>query len=231
MTFKPSPLTDVIDWFLTRAGDRRSYQRRPATFPIWWQPNPAAPTRDHAGTGLQISPTGLVFELQEHIPDPEFTLTFQLGTREVCAKVHKVRADTISDHHETWQRYMVEIQAICAEDWDAIVAFVAEQPEVANRRKMQNQTMSEYVDDAYRMLPPNIQAQIVAALVEKGRLELPRGGASPTLKLFYGGLIKHPGEPAAHRFNVHSRRTEADGESVAYDTRFLITEAGDVRLQ
>jgi len=92
---------------------------------------------------------------------------------------------------------------------------------------MQNQQMQENVADAYRLLPLAIQQKIVEKLVEQKKLEAPKPGVQPLLKLFYGGVSKKPDGATLHRFNVHSR-IKVNDEVMAYDTRFLIDEAGNI---
>jgi hypothetical protein len=125
---------------------------------------------------------------------------------------------------------MGEFIGVAADHWDMIVRYVADAPEPPNRRKMQNQEMGDKVDDAYRLLPMALQQKIIQMLVSQQKLEEPKHGQTPLLKLFYGGLVKRAGHPDAHRFNVHSRIRKND-ETIAYDTRFLITDAGEITLQ
>jgi hypothetical protein len=74
-----------------------------------------------------------------------------------------------------------------------------------------------------------LQKKIMDLLVSQGKLEAPKDGQTPLLKLFYGGLVKRPGQKPAHRFNVHSRIKKGD-EMMAYDTRFLVSEDGQVTV-
>ncbi|MEO6913697.1 MAG: hypothetical protein ABI182_06745, partial [Candidatus Baltobacteraceae bacterium] len=118
---------------------------------------------------------------------------------------------------------------IAADHWDAIMRYVNDAPEPADRRKRQNQEMIDKVDDAYRLLPLAIQQKITRMLVAQRKLEEPKPGQTPLLKLFYGGLHKATGGPQMHRFNVHSRITIND-EVFAYDTRFLVSNDGEVKF-
>jgi len=63
--------------------------------------------------------------------------------------------------------------------------------------------------------------------VKQNKLDEPKPGQTPLLKLFYGGLVTRQGQKPAHRFNVHSR-IRRNEETVAYDTRFLITDDGEI---
>ncbi|HEY8322255.1 MAG TPA: hypothetical protein VIG46_10765 [Candidatus Baltobacteraceae bacterium] len=227
MAFENSALGDVLEWFLTRIGDRRQYKRRPGAFHLWWQADPKDASKSVAGRGIELSPNGLVFIIPTAIAAPEYTLIAAIRDHKIPIRVKTVRGDTVEHQGKRWHRYMVSFQGVSADDWDLIVRYVNDTPEPADRRKMQNQEMAEQTDDAYRLLPMAIQNKIIQTLVRSGKLEAPKPGQTPLLKLFYGGLVKQAGKPPAHRFNVHSRVVK-DGEVFAYDSRFLVDDEGNV---
>lgn len=220
---------DVVDWFLSRIGDRRQYKRRPGAFHLWWQADPGRPDKLTAGIGTEISANGLVFIIEQPIAAAEYTLVVRIREKKIPVRVRSVRADRIEHKGKQWNRYMGEFTGIAADNWDVIVRYVNDTPEPADRRKMQNQEMDGKVDDAYRLLPMHIQERIIEMLVEQKKLEKPKPGQSPLLKLFYGGVSKKPDGSVSHRFNVHSRIKVQD-DVMAYDTRFLIDEKGNVSI-
>ncbi len=227
MAFENSALGDVLEWFLSRVGDRRQYKRRTGAFHIWWQVDPNDAKKAVAGIGTEISPNGLVFIVPVAINLPEFNILVAVRERKIPIRVKTTRVDSVDHQGKRWNRYMVSITGISADNWDALVRYVNDAPEPADRRKQQNQEMAAQTDDAYRLLPLAIQNKIVRELVRTGKLEMPKQGQTPLLKLFYGGLVKQAGKAPAHRFNVHSRVIK-DGEPFAYDTRFLVSDSGDV---
>jgi hypothetical protein len=227
MAFENSVLGDVLEWFLTRIGDRRQYKRRAGAFHLWWVADPADPKKNVAGRGLEISPNGLVFISPVPVAAREYTLIVGLRDAKIPIRVKTVRNDTVEHQSKKWNRYMVEFQGVSADNWDLIVRYVNDVPEPADRRKMQNQEMAEQTDDAYRLLPMAIQNKIIRMLVRSGKLEEPKPGQTPLLKLFYGGLVKQAGKAPGHRFNVHSRIVK-DGEVFAYDSRFVVNDEGEV---
>lgn len=228
MSFTGSMFGDIIEWFLGRAGDRRQYKRRSGAFHLWYQPDPNDAKNLKQGVGLEISPNGLMFIVPEPIGQDEFNLIVRLREQNVPLRVKHVRGDQIQHQGKMWNRYMGEFLGVAADHWDAIVRYVNDEPEV-DRRKMQNQEPSDRVDDAYRLLPLVLQQKIVDMLVSQNKLDAPKSGQTPLLKLFYGGLVKRPGAKPGHRFNVHSRVKKND-EMVAYDTRFVIGEDGEITL-
>lgn len=216
---------DVVDWFLTRIGDRRQYKRRPGAFHLWLQ---TGATTSLAGIGTEISANGLVFIIEQPIATQEYNLLVRVRDKKIPVRAKTVRTDQVDHKGKKWHRYMAEFTGIAADNWDSIVRYVNDTPEAPDRRKFQNQEMDEKVDDAYRLLPMEIQQKIINQLVEQKRLEAPKPGQSPLLKLFYGGVTKKADGSVLHRFNVHSRIKVQD-EVMAYDTRFLIDEKGNVQ--
>ena len=218
---------DVIEWFLNRVGDRRQYQRKAGAFHLWWIYE--LPDKTKPGIGLEVSANGLVFIFPEPILAPEYTLLCRIRDRKIQLRVKTIRNDKVDHKGAKWHRYMCEFKGVAADDWDLIVRYVNDTPEAPERRKMGNQEMGDHVDDAYRLLPMSIQQKIIDILVEQKKLELPKPGTSPLLKLFYGGVSKKGDGAVLHRFNVHSR-IKVNEETMAYDTRFLVDEAGEVQI-
>jgi hypothetical protein len=219
---------DIIGWFLGRAGDRRQYKRKAGAFHMWYLPNPSDTAARVPGIGMEISPNGIMFIIQEQITAKEFALVARVRDRNISLRVKAVRSDHVQHQGSTWHRYMSEFTGIAADDWDAIVRYVNDDPET-DRRKMQNQEQGDKVDDAYRLLPMAMQKRIITLLVSQNKLEEPKNGNQPMLKLFYGGMVSRPGQKPAHRFNVHSRVKRGDG-MLAFDTRFLVSEDGEITV-
>jgi hypothetical protein len=217
---------DVIGWFLGRGSDRRQYNRRPGAFHMWWQP--ANGVEPRPGIGLELSPNGLMFMMPEKLPAGEYNLILRLHDTKMPVRVRTARSDQVQHQGKIWTRYMGEFVGIAADNWDRIVRYVNDEEETPDRRKMQNQEMAKQ-DDAYRLLPLAVQQKIVAKLVQMNRLAAPPPGQSPLLKIFYSGLASQPGEPAVHRINVHSR-VKIQEELMAFDTRFMVSDEGDVKL-
>ena len=228
MSFGGSMFGDMIEWFLGRAGDRRQYKRRSGAFHLWYQPNPKDESTRVQAVGVEISPNGLMYLIEQPVTATEYTVVAAIRDTKIPLRVKAVRNDQVQHQGKTWNRYMVTFLGVAADHWDTIVRYVNDEPE-PDRRKMQNQEISEKVDDAYRLLPLALQEKIVTMLVTQNKLDAPKSGQTPLLKLFYGGLVKRAGQKPAHRFNVHSRVKKGD-EMVAYDTRFLISEDGQITL-
>ena len=219
--------SDVVEWFLSRMGDRRQYKRRAGAFHVWVKADVKA---QNDGIGTEVSPSGLVFIVPYGLSDQQLTATIALRNHRFPVRVKILRSDRVEYKGKPWNRYTCEFTGIAADNWDLLVRYVNNVPEPTDRRKMQNQEMQDRVDDAYRLLPTSVQNKIVDILVQQHRLEAPKHGQTPLIKLFYGGLHRVPGKPPQHRLNVHSRIV-IDGEAMAYDSRFLVSESGEVEQQ
>lgn len=217
---------DVVDWFLSRAGDRRQYKRRTGAFRVWYKADVNAA---NDAIGVEISPKGLAFIVRDEVTDPELTVSLSIRSHRFMARLKRVRNDQVEHKSETWNRYFCVFSGIAADNWDLIVRFVNDVSEPVDRRKLQNQEMHEKVDDAYRLLPTSVQNKLVDILVDQKKLERPKHGEAPLIKMFYGGLHRVNGQEPRHRVNVHSRMV-VDGEAMAYDTRFLVSESGEIEL-
>lgn len=226
MSLGNSIFSDVIEWFLGRAGDRRQYQRRAGAFHVWWLPDASKPSDLRQGIGMEISANGLVFIIRDKIEAKEFNLIIRLREQRLPIRCKNIRTDTVQHKNDTWNRHSCEFAGIAADHWDAVVRYVTDTPEPVDRRTPENPAAAQ-TDDAYRLLPVAIQNKIVATLVASRKLDEPKPGQTPLIKIFYGGLVNSGGKKA-HRFNVHSR-VQAKDEMLAYDTRFLVTEEGDVK--
>lgn len=214
-------LGDVISWFTNRGAAKED--RRVGKFHVWYQAE-TEPKWITPGVGMEVSPRGFAFAITVVIPSQEFAITIGLRNQKIPVRVRVVNSDRIQQQGKLWHRYAVEFVGIAADHWDLVVRYVNDAPEPAERKPVEDRP-----DDAYRLLPLAVQKKIVALLVTQRKLEEPKNGQIPLMKLFYSGLQKQAGAPPAHRFSVHSRIVIND-EVVPYDTPFLITDDGTVKL-
>jgi hypothetical protein len=222
MSSSGSMFGDLIEWF-TGKGDRRQYKRRAGAFHLWLMTGPK-PTDAKPGRGLEISANGLVFIIPERITEPQFNVVVALRETKMPLRLKLVRSDQIEHGGKPWYRYMCEFVGVAADHWDRIVRYVEDEPEPLDRKANPEPVKQ---DDAYRLLPLAIQQKIIAKLVEQNKLDPPGPGQTPLVKIFYAGQVVRPGQKPAHRVNVHSRKHVKD-EVMAYDTRFLVTDEGEI---
>ncbi|HEX8806736.1 MAG TPA: hypothetical protein VF741_07290, partial [Candidatus Aquilonibacter sp.] len=95
MSSPGSMFGDIIEWFLGRAGDRRQYKRRTGAFHIWYQPNPNDPNLLKSGVGLEVSPNGAMFILQEPVSAQQFNIIARVRDRNIPLRVKHVRSDQV----------------------------------------------------------------------------------------------------------------------------------------
>ncbi len=228
MSFTGSIFGNIIEWFFGRASDRRQYKRRIGPFHISYRPDPGDAENLKPGVGLAISANGLMFIVPEPIAETECSVVVRLPEQAIPLRIKLVRADEVQHDGKMWHGYMGEFLGIAAEYWDAIARYVNDEP-APDRRKTHEAEPSDMLDDAYRLLPIELQKSIIDLLVSQNKLELPKSGQTPLLKLFYGGLAKQPGAKLAHRFNAHTR-IKKGGTLIAYDTRLLINDDGTITV-
>jgi len=214
---------DIIEWFTGR-DDRQHDKRRSGAFHLWWQPDRNDPKNLRPGIGVEISPAGLTFIIPDRIPGAECNLVLRIREHTIPVRLKIARADHVPYQGKTWNRYAAEYLGIAADHWDMIVRYVNDTPEPVDRKPE-----AAKMDDAYRMLPLALQKKIVDMLVQRHKLEQPKPGQTPLLKLFYVGVVKRPGQKPAHRFNVHSR-IKINDEMMAYDTQFTISDDGEITV-
>lgn len=211
------------------ATDRRAHARKAVQYPARWVKDAASESYAD-GVGLEISPTGALFALKEKPPTDEFSLQFKLRERLITARVTVLRHDQSVQGGTTWHRFATKFAGIAADDWDAVVRFIEDEPEPDDKGIDEIKAAMRKEDDAFRLLPLAVQRQIVDLLVQNNKLARPADGQAPLLKMQYSGHARHSGVEV-HRCNVHSRIT-IDGEMRQYDTTFLIEAAtGKVSVQ
>ncbi|MBV8246285.1 MAG: hypothetical protein JOZ38_10220 [Candidatus Eremiobacteraeota bacterium] len=177
------------------------------------------------GLGVEISPNGLVFAIEQTIAAEDFTVVCQIRDTKIPIRLRRVWADQVPHKGKQWNRYGCSFTGIAADHWDLIVRHVNDMPEPPKVEQEEQKP-----DDAYRLLPLAVQQKIVSILVEQNKLEQPREGQSPLVKLFYSGVQKKSDGTQRHRVHVHSR-IKVNDEMMAYDTQFFITDTGDVSIK
>ena len=216
-------LFGALAWVKAKFSPKPPPPRKSGAFHAWWQYEPG---KFKPGIGMEIAVDSLVFVIEEEIATPEFNVVAQVRGRNIPIHVRVTVSDTVPHKGGTWHRYGVSFVGIAADHWDLIFRYVNDIEESENKREGE----SFGPDDAYRMLPLTVQHKIVALLVEQRKLMEPKPGQSPLLKLFFSGQKKTPDGGERHLFTIHSRILEND-EMMAYDTRIIVDEKGDVVLQ
>ncbi len=216
-------INDIIRWVSEKIGDRRSYPRKTERFAVTLV---SGSTRKPA-TGVEISANGLVFLTKELPAGKELNLAMTIRNREIRARVAVKRTEKASAGGTPVHRIACTFMGIAADDWDAIVRFVNDEPEPENKA-LDELKARRKEDDAYRLLPLRVQNRLVNILVSSNRLEPPHKDQLPALRLHLIGTHREPDGTQVHRVNVHSRKL-IDDQWYAFDTQFLIDSRGNVQ--
>jgi hypothetical protein len=218
-------INDIIKWVADKVGDQRSYPRKSERFAVSWILNNA---QQKPATGVEISANGLVFQMKERPPGREVDLAFTIRNREIRVRAAIQRTDKVPAGGIALYRFACSFMGIAADDWDAIVRFVNDEPEPENKGLDEVQEAQRKDDDAYRVLPLRVQNRLVSMLVGANRLEPPPKDTLPHLRMHFIGSTREPDGTQTHRVNVHSRK-RIDDHWYAFDTQFQIDGAGNVQ--
>lgn len=219
-------LSEFIQWFAGKMGDRRHYARKHEPFPAWWivDEKTAKPAM-----GQEISASGVQLVFKDDPPTGDFNLILQVKERRIKARVTIAWADKAEDNGAILHRVGCKFSGISADDWDFLVRYVNGTPEPDEKLALELEELKNHPDDAYRLIPQAIQIKIVDMLVERNRLAPPSSSQTPLIKMYYGGCQTRADGKKTYRLNVHSRM-KAEDEMLAFDTRFTIEDSGEVKI-
>lgn len=217
-------INDIIQWVAGKIGDQRSYPRKGERFAVSWLVNDA---QQKPATGIEISANGLVFQMKERPADKQLNLVMTIRNRDIRARVAIKRTDKVPAGGMALYRLAGNFMGIAADDWDAIVRFVNDEPEPENRALDDLRDAQGKDDDAYRVLPLRVQNRLVNMLVAAKRLERPPKDHLPHLRMHFIGSTREADGTQTHRVNIHSRK-RIDDQWYAFDTQFQIDGRGNI---
>ena len=202
-------------------GDRRTGDRLRRRFPFAWQRG----TTLVPAQGLEISEKDVLFATKEAPPSGSIDVAMDLGGKRVRARVMVARQGAMQHEGAEWIIVAGVFEGIAADDWDHVVRFVRDTPEPENRSAGDLAALQSKSDDAYRLLPLNVQEKLVGVLVKAGKLAPESDARNPLLRLSYDGKTRGN----LHRLMVHSRRN-LNGEVLHFDSILHVDDAGNVTL-
>ncbi len=217
-------INDIFTWVAGKIGDQRSYPRKTERFAVAWV---VEDTQEKPATGVELSANGLVFQMKERPPGKALNVKFKIRSREIAARLAIKRSDKIPAGGMALYRFACSFQGIAADDWDAIVRFVNDEPEPENKATDDLKERAGKEDDAYRLLPLRVQNRLVAALIRMNRLEPPLEDQAPVMRMHFIGSTREADGTQTHRVNIHSRK-RIDDNWYAFDTQFSIDGKGNV---
>lgn len=217
-------INDIIQWVTDKIGDQRSYPRKSERFAVSWIGNDDL---QKPATGVELSASGIVFQMKDRPPGKEVNVAFTIRNREIKARLAIKRSDKVPAGGMVLFRFACNFMGIAADDWDAIVRFVNDEPEPENKAADDLKEAQSKDDDAYRLLPLKVQNRLIGTLVKANRLEPPRKDHLPVLRMHFIASTREADGTQTHRVNVHSRKC-IDDKWYAFDTQFSIDAKGNV---
>lgn len=182
-------------------------------------------TEKYAGAGMEMSLNGLLFATKTPPNAPVFDIIMDVGSRKVRARLKTARSGTLVRAGEQWTVLGCSLSGIAADDYDALVRFLKDMPEVSNKAQAELAAIDK-TDDAYRMLPMRVQQRVLESLMRLGRLDMPAANQQPLLRMTHLGS-----DGAKQRLAVHSRTMGPQGDPQSYDSVLLIDETGMVKVE
>lgn len=213
-------LNEIARWMAERKIDRRTADRKKIQFSVGWMRG----SETVPGIGTEISLNGLAFATKTSPPTASFNVLIDVSGRRFKARLQTVRTESIAREGTPWTMFACTFEGIASDDYDAVVRFIRDLPEPENKAQGEIAAAAANGDDAYRMLPMDVQTRIVAALTEVGRLAPEADSRNPLLRM---KLVSS--RNGQHRFAVHSRVSVGD-EICQYDSAFTVDDSGNVTL-
>jgi len=212
-------LNEIVRWMSDRKTDRRTADRKKVQFALGWMRG----EETVSGVGTEISLNGLLFATKSAPKTPSFNIVMTVAGRRMKARLSTVRTETATREGTVWTMLACTFEGIAADDYDAIVRFIRDEPDPDAGQKDTHPTYG--ADDAYRMLPMPVQEQIVRVLIDVKRLAPNTDPRNPLLRMKYQNS-----KNGKHRFAVHSRISVSD-EIYSYDSIFVVDDHGIVVLE
>lgn len=212
---------DLITFFTGAPQNRRKYARRIGPFPAWVALGP----QWVSCACVDISGSGLGVVAPQALPE-EANFRVQLEGKNILIRAKRVWQQPGQSQGRPAWRYGLTFTGVSADDWDAIVRFAnKESIHVENKAQKELELVRLQADDVARLIPKKLQDQMLAILVQRGRLA-PLDEKTPLVQYAYGGVQKREGK-ALHRLQIHSRvHDEVTGETISHNTRFLFDDQG-----
>lgn len=140
-------------------------------------------------------------------------------------RVKVVWGDTVEHQGRSVWRYGVRFTGIAADDWDAVMRYVTDQPAAEASMAQEELTSVRLTpDDTARLLPRELQARLLQILVERGRLAPLSDRIPPLVQYFYSGIVRHD-DRLMHRLVIQSKHVGSEHGEL-FETRFVFDESG-----
>lgn len=176
-----------------------------------------------SAVGTQVSPAGFSFIVRNAIARSDLDMRIVLRERPINVRVKIEASDVIDLKNERWNRHYCKFTGIAADDWDLVVRYVKDLPEPAATERAATD------DNEFRVLPVDVQQQIVETLVRMKRMLPPERGVQPLLRFRSLGIKATEDGRSINRIMVESRIPSDDGTR-RFESRFGVWSTGEVEL-
>jgi hypothetical protein len=215
-------LFGVAKWFT--GAEKRTAPRKETQYAVHWV---GADGKTVTANGVEISAGGMTFLTQIPLPAKEHTVVATLRSTHMPIRILVERESITAVNGAPWRRISAKMLGISADHWDLVIREVHNIAEPVNAAAAQLNEIAKKVDNDYRLLPLQVQRQIIRMLVTSNRLDEVAEGQMPTVRMEGLGSTKAADGRTLRRVNIHSRRHVQD-MTVSYDTIFSIDEDGNV---
>lgn len=216
-------MINAILGLLTRE-DWRGQPRKSEPFPMAWL---VADRQQKPAKGLEISHKDVVFMMTDRPPGKHFNILIHIRNRYIPLRVEVIQEDSVNEGGQVFHRFGCKYVGLKADDWDAIVRYVNDEPEPEDKAQGELAQIRQKADDAYRLIPLAVQNKLIERLVRANKLEAPTEGRAPALRMTYLGASKKADGSKIHHISIHSRK-QVNDEWVGFDTKFRIDAAGKI---
>jgi hypothetical protein len=212
----------MLAWLLSWFRDEEAKKTCP--FSISWSKRGRSPI---SCSGVEISPTQLVFNTAIPPHEKEFDVEFVIRNRILHAHVKAKRPIPVSTPAGLQHKLVCKFLGIPADDWDRIDRFVHDDAEANYEGSFFD---PDKPDDDFRSLPMSVQLQIIEDLVRNGKLAAPKPNVAPLIKMVAKGEKKATRGKILRKFMIRSRLVKPDENTVAdFETPYIIDDKGMAR--
>jgi hypothetical protein len=199
---------DLIDWFGSRAQDRRDQPRTRQPYKVVYTSNGLtwSPVM-----GIDIGVGGISVLTQHGFHKNEMDFKLTLGTRVIPCRMSIVRHEGAVQAGNKLHKYALRFVSMKSDDQDAMMRWLRGAP-TDDRNKAQEQLAAGAAavriahEDLNRLFPKAIQTRLHEELVKRHRLAPLDPKREPLVAYFYSGVTMKSGK-RLHNLTIESKVT------------------------
>jgi len=215
--------------------ERRAVLRKACAFDV----RLASKTGILTGIGFEVSQRGITFSIPKPAGAEQLTIEAVIRGQSIPLTVRVMRAEPMWFRNSTWNKLACVIESPPPQWVSAVEATpggirtssherTSPRPRSAARETTSHAAAPTVHEAPFGSLPKSVQHVIVRQLQDLKRIDPPRSGKPPLLKMTVGEQYRDGATGAfVRRYHVRSK-VDFHGHMRAYDTIFLITDQGHV---